>query len=307
MHDNVIALVRPQRQEARIRTVPANERLTSSAQVMQLAVQFGDADLLNRVVPWLRDGKADAVETWLSSSFMSRLRTHVDDAMGSTAMEPVRWKAQCNHVKGRLTTPAGTVVIEVIPRCGNGRSALFGNKFVSYVRFEGHRDALLLARLVQVHWLHTGSRGGKRNEFEAAIFGAKRIVKIGRSGERYKVCVDMTDDEHLEVRSDRSETIEKAQKSLRDEVDGLPQSPDQYMETFRAQANLGIGLLQMCACDNEGGFSLDDRSRAAILVRLDALRQALAQAKSTFDRGARRSQIACIAQRHAHSIPDTAT
>jgi hypothetical protein len=33
MHDNVIALVRPQRQEARIRTVPAKERLTSSAQV----------------------------------------------------------------------------------------------------------------------------------------------------------------------------------------------------------------------------------------------------------------------------------
>jgi len=53
---------------------------------------------------------------------------------------------------------------------------------------------------------------------------------------------------------------------------------------------------------SEGGFSLDDTSRATILVQLDCLRQAIQQATVRFDRNERIADIESITQTHAREV-----
>lgn len=281
----VVAFPRSNSKASRVLEIGA-----APALVLPIDNPTDDAAVLERIAPWMRE-ELDCFEMWRSSLFISRLGRTIDQNMGAPTMARVQWKIKYGtNIGGKFSTPAGNVLMRMIS-CFSG----------SYANFEAHRDALLISKLAQPHWLRTGPRGTRPNEFDTVIFGAERHIKIRRNGDRYEMNIALTDEEHDEVKSQRSREFEEAQSGVQREIDKLPRTVGTYMEIFLGVADLQARAMQMLACESRGGFALDDPSRAAILTQLDSLRQAIYRAKAKFDRGERRSEIACIVQKHAPS------
>jgi hypothetical protein len=263
------------------------------ARVLEIDRPTDDAGIAVDLAPWML-GDSDCVEMWRSGLFMSRLGRCIEAATGTACLLNVTWKAKESNIRGRIGTPFGRLNVDVWQWRTGG-----------HVTFYGHRNTLSNAGIAQAAWLYTESRKGRRTKFQAEAFDAQRYVHIIRNGERYFVTFDLSEDEVEAIRSTERRT--DAQLSAQQEIDRLPKTAGEHMERFLGVADLNIRVMQMLACESRGGFALDDPSRAAILTQLDGLREAMSRAKATFDRGERRSEIACIVEKHAPSNSNNRT
>lgn len=286
MNNNVRALPVSHRADRHDRPT-MRETLPGLSEVLQFERPTDEAGILADIAPWMQ-GEPDRIEMWRSSLFMSRLGGCIEVATGTACFLSAVWKASKGNIRGVIDTPSGKLNIDVW-ECGNG----------GHVTFHALRSTLLDAGIAQAEWLHTESRRGRRSEFQSEAFDAQRTVKVTKSGDRYFVRIDLAEEEVEAMR--RFERLATAQSDVQREIDTLPKTVDRYMDLFLRVADLQTGAMQMLACESRGGFALDDPSRAAILTQLDSLRQAIYRAKSKFDRGERRSEIACIVQKHAPS------
>ncbi|UTV55194.1 hypothetical protein [Burkholderia arboris] len=253
-------------------------------EVLQLDGALRDDALLKRFAPWL-EREINVIDEWRHCLLMSRFAKHVDAALGASTVGNIRWELRWKtDIRGKISTPAGNVLISMSDHGAH---------------FEGHRDALLHAGLARENWLRTGPRGGPASQFEAHIFEAKRKLKIHRCRDRYSLFVGSTDEECEQVTPERFEALAKAKERARTEVNKLPSSRSDFQCRFTALASLAADLLEHHTLMDEGGFSLDDGSRAAILTQLYGLRQTIQMATACFDRDERVSHIKSIAQQHA--------
>jgi hypothetical protein len=257
-------------------------RDSAAAVVLHFDAQQDDETVLRRAAPWLQED-VDIIDEWRCCLFMSRFAKHVDASAGSSTVANIDWKIQRGtDVKGKIATAAGNVITM------SGWGACF----------EGHRDAVLYAGLARANWLVTRPRGTPANKFEANVFDTVRKVKIHRNRERYIVSVNLTDEERAPVTYERFEGLAKAKGAVESAVKKLPNSRCDFQQRFAVLASMTADMLRHRAFMSEGGFSLDDTSRATILVQLDCLRQAIQQATVRFDRNERIADIESIAQKH---------
>lgn len=286
MHSNVLTLPASPRAPRRGRQMMRNMRL-EQAEILKLDRPTDDVEILLSMAPWMR-GQPDCAQTWHSGLFISRLDDCIKAATGASCLVGVVWKARNGNIRGTIDTPSGKLNIDVWAHGTGGHATV-----------HGHRSTLVNAGIAQAGWLYTESRKGRRTEFQCESFDAQRSVNITRSGERYFLRFDLTEEEVEVMRC--PERLANAQADVQREIDRLPKTAAQYIEFFTGIADLQAKTMQMVTCESRGGFALDDRSRAAILVQLDGLRQVIVRAKAKFDRGERRSEIACIVQKHAPS------
>ncbi|CAE6863917.1 hypothetical protein R69608_00353 [Paraburkholderia nemoris] len=267
-------------------TLPAEH-----AEILQFDRPTDDAGVLADIAPWMQE-RPNYAERWLSSLFASRLGRCIEETDGKACLASSVWKTLGHNVRGTVVTLSGRLRVDVWCREDAG-----------HVTFYGHRSTLLRAGIASPGWLHTELRKGRKNNFQSVAFDAQRTVNVTRSGEYYFVRIQFTEEEAQSMGS--PECVAKAQSDVQREIDGLPKTAARYMEFFTGMADLQTRTMQMVASESRGGFALDDSSRAAILTQLDSLRQAIYRAKAKFDRGERRSEIACIVQKHAPSNMST--
>ncbi|WP_434108004.1 hypothetical protein [Paraburkholderia caffeinilytica] len=287
MHSNVLTLpVSPRalrhRRRATRDTLPAKH-----AEILQFDRPTDDAGVLADIAPWMQE-RPNHAQRWLSSLFASRLGRCIEETDGKACLANCVWKTLGHNIRGTIVTLSGRLRVDVW--CWED---------AGHVTFYGHRSTLLRAGIASPGWLHTELRKGRKNDFQSVAFDAQRTVNVTRSGEHYFVRIQFTEEEAWSMGS--PECVAKAQSDVQREIDGLPKTAAQYMEFFTGMADLQTRAMQMMACESRGGFALDDSSRAAILTQLDSLRQAIYRAKAKFDRGERRSEIACIAQKYTPS------